>query len=76
MFHFFRRRKKRNPKKGRRRTCLAKNQLRFAKGVEVPIFRVLKFPVQGTNAFFTLHSVDFFDANHLSRRVVLTKILG
>ena len=38
-------------------------------------FRVLKFPVQGTNVFFTLHSVDFFDANQLSRKVVPTKNL-
>ena len=34
--------RKRNPKKGRRRTCLAKNQLRSAKGVEVPHYRIIK----------------------------------
>ena len=54
---------------------LGKNQLRSAKGVEVPVNRLMTFFVQGTNAFFTLHYVDFSNANQLSRRVVLTKIL-
>ena len=75
LFHFFRRRKKRNPKKGRRRTCLAKNQLRSAKGVEVPHYRNVSIFVLGTNAFYTLHYVDFFDANQLSRKVVQTKTI-
>jgi len=54
---------------------LAKNQLRSAKGVEVPVFRKLDFFVQGTNAFLTLHYVDFSNANQLSRNILLPKIL-
>jgi hypothetical protein len=30
--------------------------------------------IQGTNAFFTLHSVDFLHANQLSRNILLIKI--
>ncbi|MBP5372551.1 MAG: hypothetical protein J6Y55_11605 [Bacteroidales bacterium] len=54
---------------------MAKNQLRSAKGVEVPNFRKLEILVQGTNAFSRSAPLIFFNANQLSRKVVPTKNL-